>query len=258
MSAPSSSTPVFDLAVPMTPKFRWGLARRRAQGASWEDLAAMLNCDADDLCFAAESDLEFTKVQEEAWAQVIWAGEADGMRRLRLIANTGSGDGARYAAEVLVKYAAERRKNDTRLAIEQERDATRIAVEKMRSERAAQKAPAQEEEEWVPPPRIVKETEEEWQKRSDREHAERAAQPEAKVYIWGGKHALGRSIPPDESDIRVRLKDDWSVPAYAPEWNLMYWIVPREANVHNPGPREAQAAAALREAFQAKSPAVRG
>src|SRR4051794_21397037 len=101
MSALPSPTPVFDPAVPMTPKFRLSLAYRRAQGASWEDLAAMLNCNADDLHFATETDPEFAKVQEEAWAQVTWEGEADGMRRLRLIANTGSGDGARNASEVL-------------------------------------------------------------------------------------------------------------------------------------------------------------
>ena len=87
------------------------------------------------------------------------------MRRLRQVANTGGGESATHAAEVLVKYAAERRRNDTRLAIEKERDATRIAVEKMRSERAAKKVQAHEdEEEWVPPPREVRETPEEFQK----------------------------------------------------------------------------------------------
>jgi hypothetical protein len=252
MSAPASVTPTFDPAVPMTAKWCSDLAWRLANGWTWKELAETLSCDADELRFATENDSEFAQVQERAWARVTFDGEADGMRRLRQVANTGSGDSAQHAAEVLAEYAAERRRNDTRIALEKERTACRIAVEKLRTERAALKArkQAKEDEEWVGPPREVKETEAEWQKRSDREHAERAAAPEAKVYLWGGKHALGRSIPPDESDIRVRLEDDWSVPSYGPSWNLIYWIVPyTPTDTRTPNPLAAQAAAALQETF---------
>ena len=239
MSTPKAA-PVFDPAVPMTAQWRSDIAWRLANGWTWTQLAETLQCEEDKLRFATETDPLFAQAQEAAWARVTFDGEADAMRRLRQVVD-GNGSGAERAREVLAKYAylrrhdemeqaKERERNQTRLAVEEKRAQAKIEAEKMRNERAALKAQSrreeEEEEEWVGPPRIVKETEEEWQKRCDREHAERAAQPEAKVYIWGGKHALGQSIPPDESDIRVRLYDDWSVPEYSPRSNLIYWVVP--------------------------------
>ena len=46
------------------------------------------------------------------------------------------------------------------------------------------------------------------------------------------------------------------MPSYPPEWNLIYWIVPREADTFTPGPHDAQAAATLQETFAVNSPAV--
>jgi hypothetical protein len=262
MSTPKAA-PTFDPAVPMTAKFRSDIAWRLAQGWTWKELAETLSCDADDLRFATETDPEFAEAQERAWTRVIFDGEADAMLRLRKLADSGDSERALHASEVLVKYAAERRDNDTRLAAEKMRSQTRITVEKLKNERAALKEAtkdaarkAQEEANYFPPViRPAPETDEERAKRFERENAECAAKSEAKVYLWGGKHALGRSIPPDESDIRVRVEDDWSVPSYSPEWNLIYWIVPYTAtNTRTPDPRDAQAAAAIKDTFDATQP----
>jgi hypothetical protein len=43
------------------------------------------------------------------------------------------------------------------------------------------------------------------------------------VYIWGGKHPLGRCHAPDETDTRVRLKYDASCGEGAR--GIVYWVV---------------------------------
>jgi hypothetical protein len=92
----------------------------------------------------------------------------------------------------------------------------------LRAERRA--AQSEAEPAWVMPPQPAPETEEERQERFAREHAERAAQPKAYVYIWGGKHPLGRSIGPDETDTRVRLKCDNSCGVGSR--GSVFWVVP--------------------------------
>jgi hypothetical protein len=87
------------------------------------------------------------------------------------------------------------------------------------------------------------ETEEEQQKRFEREHAARAAEPSACVYLWGGKHKLGCCIDPDESDRRVRVKADWSCNSGGV--GAVYWIVPDPVPVEATMPGEPGAAEAL-------------
>jgi hypothetical protein len=255
MSAPTSTTPVFDPAVPMTPEFRSDLAWRLAQGWTWEELGETLNCNRDELRRATENDPEFAAVQERAWTRVIWEAEADGMRRLRKLADNGDGERALRASEVLVKYAAERRDNDTRLAIEKMCVEARIEVEKLKNERAAAKEVAKEasrkaqEDNYFPPTiRPAPETDEERAKRFEREHAERAAVPEAEVYLWGGKHPLGQSFPPDASDIRVRVEDDWSC-GYGLSRSVVYWITPYKQRTKAEKPQDPNVVEALQAAL---------
>ena len=206
---------------PLPPELRSDIAYRRACGHPWDAIGTVLHYHSDALRRATENDPEFAAVQERAWVQATWEGEADGMRRLRALANYSEDEAqALKASEVLVKYARERRRDDTRLACEKLRSETRLAAEAARAERRA----AETEPVWVLPPQPAPETEEERQKRFDREHAERAAKPKAYVYVWGGKHPLGRSIAPDESDTRVRLKSDDSCGAGAR--GTVYWVVP--------------------------------
>ena len=225
---------------PLTPELRSDIAYRRAGGSPWEALGAMFRYDCAALRRACENDPDFAAAQEKAWAQVTWEGEADGMRRLRMLANHSSDDDkALKASEVLVKYARERRRDDTRLACEKLRSETRLAVEAARAERSA--APREPEVVWMPP--LPKpETEEERQARFERENAEDAAKPKAYVYIWGGKHPLGRCHAPDETDTRVRLEYDASCGEGAR--GIVYWVVANSEPLKAVTPGETGAAEA--------------
>ena len=207
---------------PLPPELRSDIAYRRAQGHPWDALGVTLHYSADALRRACENDPDFAQAQDKAWAQVTWEGEADGMRRLRTLANhSDDDDKAMKASEVLVKYARERRRDDTRLACERLRAETRLAVEAGRAE--SHTARRDEDVVWAGPRWPAPETEEEKRKRFEREHAERAAEPKAYVYLWGGKHPLGRCHAPDETDTRVRLKYDASCGEGAR--GVVYWVV---------------------------------
>jgi hypothetical protein len=210
---------------PLPPELRSDVAYSRACGHAWDLIAAVFGYNPDALRRACENDPAFEPAQQRAWAAVTWEGEADGMRRLRLLANGADEDKALKAAEILVKYARERRRDDTRLACEKARAETRLAVEAARAERRA----SESEPGWVTPAYPAPETPDEREKRVAREHAARAAEPEAEVYLWGGKHRIGRSQLPDETDTRVRLKGDWSCGVAGPNGvvhGLIYWVVP--------------------------------
>jgi hypothetical protein len=218
--APSFTDP----SCPLSPELRSDLAYRRARGRTWDDLGQALGCNPDALRRAAENDPEFAAAAKRARKDAWHEGQADGLRRLRAQANGSDEDQALRASKILVQYAAEREERETRLKIERIRAKTRLAVEELRASARAAKAAAGEGEVWVEPIRPAPETEEERQKRFAHEHAERAARPEAEVYIWGGKHSLGRCIGPDESDIRVRIRPDWS--CGLGERGTVYWVVP--------------------------------
>jgi hypothetical protein len=162
---------------------------------------------------------------------VAFEGEADAMRRLRLIVNTGSDTSAKDAAEVLARYAAERRELEarreadrTRLEIEQLRARTRLEVERLRTERAlareqAKQARQAEQEEAPEAPRYVPPTQEEL----EASYAEEASREGAEVYVWGGGHDIERGFAPDAADIRVRVRKDWSLGVGT--GGLVYWVV---------------------------------
>ena len=123
---------------PLPPELRSDIAYRRAQGHPWDALGVTLRYDSNALRRACENDPDFAEAQEKAWAAVTWEAEADGMRRLRTLANHSDDDAkAMKASEVLVKYARERRRDDTRLACEKLRSETRLAAQAARAERRA-------------------------------------------------------------------------------------------------------------------------
>jgi hypothetical protein len=203
---------------PLPPELRSDVAHRRAHGHSWDAVGCALRYHPDALRRACESDPDFAAAQERAWAEATWEAEAEGMRRLRALADGCDDEVALKAAEVLVKYARERRRDDTRLACERLRAEARTAAEAARSERAA----AREEAVYMPM-LPSPETEQERRDRFDREHAARAAEPKARVYVWGGRHPLGRAFGPDEADTRVRLELDESCGVGMK--GGVYWVV---------------------------------
>src|ERR1700712_3936838 len=141
---------------PLTPELRSDIAFRRAQGHAWLALGVSLHYDCDALRRATENDPDFAAAQEKAWAEATWEGEAEAMHRLRGLVNSSDDAQAMQASEVLVRYARERRRDDTRLAVEKLRAQTQLAKIEAR---AAEKERAEE-----PPPPMVhrKQTDEEW------------------------------------------------------------------------------------------------
>ncbi len=229
---PDTSTPRYggthaEPPNPLTPELRSEIAYRRAQGHRWEAIGCALRYSSEALRRLVEADPEFGAVQEKAWAEATWEGEAAAMSRLRLMLN-GDDKYALQAAEILVKYARERRRDDTRIAVEKLRtEAVHVRAES----RAAQRAPVAEPAfpAWPPFPPEVKETEDERIVRMEREAAENAVKPPfpAEVYLWGGKHHIGQCLEPDESDIKVRVVPDWS--AGRLDRMIIYWVVPETA-----------------------------
>ena len=221
---------------PLPPDLRSDIAYRRAHGSSWDAVGTVLRYHSDALRRACENDPDFAAAQERAWAEAAWEGQADGLRRLRLLVN-GEDDGrALKAAEVLLKYAAERRRDATRLAIERLRaDAQQARAAAQQAKAEAKRAPREEEPAgpvivgYMPAP----ETDAERQARFAREHAERAAEPAAEVYLWGGKHPTGISVRPDDSDVPVRVFADWSC-GCGPK-SVIYWVAPAGAKVRGSG-----------------------
>ncbi len=203
---------------PLPPNLRSDIAYRRAQGHRWEAIGVALNYHSNALRQATENDPEFAAAQEKAWAEATFEGEAHAMGRLRLMVNSDDEDRALRAAEVLIKYARERRRDDTRLAVEKMRaEAQHAKIEA----RAAEKDRVEE----LPPPMVYhRETPEERAAECERIDLERATKPDAEVYLWGGKHSIGRFVPPSDSDARVRVVPDWSCGIGAR--NVVFWIVP--------------------------------
>jgi hypothetical protein len=208
---------------PLPPDLRADVAHRRAQGHPWDAVGCALRYSPDALRRACDADPAFAQALERARAEAAWEAEADGLRRLRQLAAIGDDAVALKAAEVLVKYARERRRDETRLECERLRADTRLEAERARTERAERRA-APRAEEAVSLPRLPSpETEEERRDRFDREHAARAAEPKARVYVWGGRHPLGRAFGPDEADTRVRLELDESCGVGMK--GGVYWVV---------------------------------
>src|SRR5262245_16084502 len=72
---------------PLPPELRSDIAYRRASGHPWDAIGVSLRYSPDALRRATENDPEFAAAQEKAWTAVTWEGQADGMRRLRQLAN---------------------------------------------------------------------------------------------------------------------------------------------------------------------------
>lgn len=210
---------------PLTPALRSDIASRRAEGHPWSTIGVALGHHSDALRRAAEDDPDFPAALERAWADATWEGEADAMRRLRRLLNEDDPKIALHAAEVLVKYARERRRDDTRLAVERMKGKAQVA-------KAAARAKATEPA-WVAPPNRnpLPKTEAEWEVLRERIDTDRAAESvetpgeymSPRTFLWGGKHPLGRSCPPDGADVPMRVRADHSIAG-----GVVYWVVPHD------------------------------
>lgn len=206
---------------PLTAEQRTSAAYLRARGHDWDAVGASLRREWLDLRRAAEADPLFPAALESARAEATWEAEGDALQRLRLLIHAEDEVVGRRACEVLLAHARDRRRDETRLAVERLRaDAQRARAEAQKARAARREAV---EEEWAPPVVYPRPTEEDRAELRERSSLEYAARPQADVYLWGGRHSIGRCVPPDESDTPVRVVTDYSV-GHAPRGT--YWVVP--------------------------------
>jgi hypothetical protein len=201
--------------VPLSPELLTDVAGRRADNVSWVIVGATLKFDCDALRAAAEADPRFAPALDRARAELTWQAEAAALRRLnRLLDSEDEGVAAR-AAEAVVKAAAERRRNDTRLAVEKMRAETALA--KVAAKRAEADADADPYASLAP--EVRKGLESEWKDTLD---AWNPLTLRPRVYLWGGQGPVGRGAEPDENDPRVRIVRDDARGVNDP----LFWVVP--------------------------------
>jgi hypothetical protein len=151
-------------------------------------------------------------------AETVYAAEALALQKLVKLLDSEHQDVVLKAAEVISKYAAERRRNETRLAVEKMRAETALAKV------AAARAARGQEEDADPYARLgpaaKKELETEW---ADTLGAWNPTTLRPRVYLWGGEGVIGNGAVPDDRDTRVRvLRDDAPGDGDGP----LFWVVP--------------------------------
>lgn len=108
MSTPGAET-LPKPPLPLSAELRTDVARRRADGRSWEAIGAALRFDPDALCRACAADPAFVAAQAEAEEASEHEAERKALRRLKRLTDSENERVALRASEVLVRYARERR-----------------------------------------------------------------------------------------------------------------------------------------------------
>src|SRR5262245_11607644 len=104
------------------------VADLRARGQSWEAVAQAVHWDdVAELRRAIRRDPYFPKALELAEQEVQREADAESLARLRAVVNGNKPVAARKAAEVILKYLAEKRRDATRLEVERIRAEARMA-----------------------------------------------------------------------------------------------------------------------------------
>jgi len=203
----------------LTVEQRTSAAYLRARGHDWEFIGSMLKRNGFDMRCAAEADPLFPAALESARTEATWEVEGDALQRLRLLIHSEDEVVVRRACEILLAHARDRRRDETRLAVE------KLRAEVQQAKAAARVARTQSEEPWERSVVYPVPTEEDRARSREGYALEQAVRPQAEVYLWGGKHSLGRCVPPDESDKPVRIVTDYSV-GHAPRGT--YWVIPAD------------------------------
>lgn len=94
----------------LTPELRARIARRRADGRSWEAVGAALKCDPSALRWACASDSAFAAALQEAEAEAEREAELRAVWRLKRLTASDDERVAVRAAGLLVRYVRERRR----------------------------------------------------------------------------------------------------------------------------------------------------
>ena len=195
------------------------IANLRARGQSWEETAKAVQWDAAELCRVIRRDTAYPKALEAAEEEVYREAQADGLARLRALTHSANEELARDAASTILKYLAEKRRDETRLEVERIRSETRLACADAKARKAAERVQKEDADDVYMTPeeeRQVVEINMQVQARN----AERLARERAVVYLYGGCHKIG-DTPPDETDTPMILFGDMT--AFA--GRTIYWLM---------------------------------
>jgi hypothetical protein len=228
-----SSAPITEQPVIFDERLVAKIARRRARGQSWESVAAEFHWDVDDLCYTCDREGAYAAALERAQKDVDDEADAEGMHKLRELLRHKRASVALDAATVLTKYLADTRRDATRLAVEKLRAETKIACANARRDAALGKHRPDDD-----PPLTDADKDQAvrafW--RGQDYSAEDASKPRAEVYLWGGDHKLGSTLP-SEKDVRVIvMADDTN------NGRKLYWVMtyPTPTDIqHGPFPATA-------------------
>jgi hypothetical protein len=190
------------------------VAGLRARAASWEETAAAVGWDAAELRRALRHDPTFPAALDAAEEEVYREGQADGMARLRALTKDPDPDRAKEAAQIIFRFMAERRRDQTRLEVE------RLRAEGRRLKAARPANAGDDEDDGV---QLTPEQEakvDEAFRRDQQLKAEKLAREQAIVYLWGGCHPIG-DTPPDGTDTPMAIVSDMT----AFRGRMIYWVV---------------------------------
>jgi hypothetical protein len=197
------------------------VAALRARGASWEDAAAKVRWDVGDLCRVLRRDPTYPAALEAAEDEAYREGQADGFARLCALTHDPDPDRAERASAIILKFTAERRRDQTRLEVERlraegrrlkaTRPANGDADDAGEREREPYPATAEEKAQWDAEVKAA---------------AEKFA-GRATVYLWGGCHRT--DAPPDETDTELSLRPaDDAIPGRVIYWARVNRLIGRD------------------------------
>jgi hypothetical protein len=219
----------------------------RARGYSWDETAAKIEWDVNDLRRVCRHDPDYKPALKLAESEYWHESQGAGMRKLREQINDKDPKTATRAAQIVLNHMVELDTNKTKVQIERIRAEARIACAQAKGGQPVEENQERESDGGVPPKKLTAEEQEHpifWTAEERAKFAvnadeaiaraaDRWVDGRAEVYFWGGCHVLGRELEPDETDTPIYLSPDTSIPG-----RVIYWGIVKErlGGAHSDGP----------------------
>lgn len=221
----------------------------RARGLSWEATAGKVQWNADELRRVCRHDPHFKPALALAEREYWHESQGAGMTKLREQMNDEKAHIAQNAARIVLNFMAEIDGNRTKIQMERIRAEAQIACAQAKAAGSSVEHDTEQKESdgGAPPVKLSPEQEENpifWTAEqrekfvvNNQEAIARAAENwvagHKEVYLWGGCHALGRQLEPDETDTSIYLSADTSIPGRVIFWGRVSQLLGRD---HHNGP----------------------